>query len=85
MTINELRDQVLTVLDSRNLKQPSRRKNALEHVLSYIENSNWTSNGDIILPQDKEKFKQGYISHKVKNLNGAEKSAINEIYNQHES
>ena len=85
MTIKEIRYQVLAVLDSRNLKQPSKRKNALEHVLSYIENSNWTSNGDIILPQDKETFKQGYISHKVKNLNGAEKSAINEIYNQLES
>ena len=84
MTIKEIRYQVLAVLDSRNLKQPSKRKNALEHVLSYIENSNWTSNGDIILPQDKETFKQGYISHNVKNLNGAEKSAINEIYNQYE-
>lgn len=85
MTINELRDQVLTVLDSRNLKQPSRRKNALEHVLSYIENSNYISNGNIILPQDKETFKQGYMTHKGRNLNGAENSVINEIYNQYES
>lgn len=84
MTIKEIRYQVLAVLDSRNLKQPSRRKNALEHVLSYIENSNWTSNGDIILPQDKETFKQEYMTHKGKNLNDAEKSIINEIYNQYE-
>ena len=85
MTVKEIRDQVSAVLDSRNLKQPSRRKNALKHVLSYIDNSNYISYGDIILPQDKETFKQGYISHKVNNLNGAEKSAINEIYNQLES
>lgn len=84
MTIKEIRYQVLAVLDSRNLKQPSRRKDALEHVLSYIENSNWTSNGDIILPQDKETFKQGYMTNKGKNLNDAEKSIINEIYNQYE-
>lgn len=84
MTIKEIRYQVLAVLDSRNLKQPSRRKNALEHVLSYIENSNWTSNGDIILPQDKETFKQRYMTHKGNNLNDAEKSIINEIYNQYE-
>lgn len=83
MTINEIRNKVFAVLDSRNLKQPARRKNALGHVLNYIAISKYSSNGRIILPQDNKEFKQNYRTHKGNDLSSAESSVINEMYKQY--
>ena len=82
MTVAEIRNKVFAELDSRDLAQPSRRKNALEHVLNYINHSQYCSNGKVLLPSDKNHFKQEY--KKGKELSGAEKSAINEMYKQYE-
>ena len=84
MTVTEIRDKVFAELDSRDLAQPSRRKSALEYVLDYINHSQYCSNGKVLLPSDKKHFKQAYKIYKGKELNGAENSAINEMYNQYE-
>ena len=83
MTTSEIRNKVFAELDSRPLAQPSRRKNALDHVLDYIKTSKYHNNGSVILPGDKREFKQDYEVHKGKNLTGAESSVINEMYNQY--
>lgn len=83
MTITEIRNKVFSVLDSRNLAAPSIRKNALNHVLDYVKTSNYFSNGELILPQDKNQLKRDYETHKGTKLNDAESSLINEMYKQY--
>ena len=83
MTITEIRNKVFAELDSRNLTQPSRRKNDLDHVLDFIKVSKYYSKVNVLLPQDKEQFKLDYQTHKGEKLNGAERSVINEMYNQY--
>ena len=84
MTVTEIRNKVLAELDSRDLAQPLRRKRALEQVLNYINHSQYCSNGKVLLPSDKNHFKQEYKIYKGKELSGAEESAINEMYKQYE-
>lgn len=83
MTITEIRNKVFAELDSRPLAQPSRRKNALDHVLDYIKTSKYHNNGSVILPGDKREFKQDYEVYKGSKLSGAEDSVINEMYKQY--
>lgn len=83
MTTTEIRNKVFAELDSRNLANPSIRKNALDRVLDFIKISKYHENGSVILPKDKRQFKQDYEAHKGKDLTGAESSVINEIYNQY--
>lgn len=83
MTITEIRNKVFAELDSRPLAQPSRRKNALDHVLDYIKTSKYHNNGAVILPEDKRLFKQDYEVYKGSKLSGAEDSVINEMYKQY--
>lgn len=83
MTMTEIRNKVFAELDSRPLAQPSRRKNALDHVLDYIKTSKYHNNGAVTLPEDKRQFKQDYEAHKGNNLSGAENSVINEMYKQY--
>lgn len=84
MKITDLRSKVIAELDSRNLAQPSIRKNALERVLEFIKQSEYHNNGELHLPYDKKRLKEEYASYKGKELYGAENSIINEIYNQYE-
>lgn len=83
MTIIELRNKVFAELDSRDLADPSIRKRAFNHVLDYIRQSEYYNNEKLILPPDKNNFKKNYETYKCKKLNGAEKSIINEMYNQY--
>lgn len=83
MTITEIRNKVFAELDSRPLAQPSRRKNALDHVLDYIKTSKYHNNGSVILLGDKREFKQDYEVYKGSKLSGAEDSVINEMYKQY--
>ena len=83
MTITEIRNKVFAELDSRNLANPSIRKNALDRVLDFIKTSKYHKNESVILPGDKRQFKQDYEVHKGKDLTGAESSVINEMYNQY--
>lgn len=84
MTIIEIRNKVFTELDSRGLSDPSRRKRALNHVLEYIQKSQYNLNGKVILPKNKNSFKNNYEISKGKKLNKAESSVINEMYKQYE-
>ena len=81
MTPEEIKFKVHQILDSRPLAQPSRRKNALKNVLSYIINSKqYFQSGSVILPSDKKTFKSEIAIIKGNDLNGAEDSIINTIY-----
>lgn len=83
MTTTEIRNKVFAELDSRNLANPSIRKNALDHVLDFIKTSKYHNNGSVILPGDKREFKQDYEVYKGSKLSGAEDSVINEMYKQY--
>lgn len=85
MEINILRNKVYAELDSRNLANPSIRKNALNHVLEFVRQSKYSKLNQVTLPEDKKIFKQEYSVFKNGNLSGAENSAINEMFNQYES
>lgn len=81
MTIEELRQKVFQDLDSRGLKNPSIRKGALNNILSFIETQKiYSNNGDLSLPSDKNSFKLSYQKWKGKELNSAESSVINTMY-----
>ena len=64
MTTTEIRNKVFAELDSRNLANPSIRKNALDRVLDFIKTSKYYKNGAVILQEDKRQFKQDYEVHK---------------------
>ena len=84
MTLNQLKLSVISELNSRNLKNPQIRKNALEKVCKYISEYGqiYLHNQNVILPKDKNKFKNEYERYKGIKMNGAEDSVIDEIYNQ---
>lgn len=86
ITLHELMQLVQDELDRRNLKRPSIRKNALKHVCDYIQAYSELYHPQTLrLPEDKKRFMTSYRQYKGKELNDAEKSIINEIYNQFES
>lgn len=66
-------------LDSRNLKS-NVRFTQLKKVVSFIKEHYGTNIRKI--PSDKNVLKSKYEEYKGKCLNSAEKSAINELYNQ---
>ena len=84
MTLNDLKLSVIRELNSRNLKKPQIRKNALKKVCKYISEYEqiYLHNQNVILPKDKNEFKNEYERYKGIKMNGAEDSIINEIYNQ---
>lgn len=84
MKIIKLQKKVLSELDSRDLSNPSTRENALERVLTFVRQSQYFKNEEIILPKNKKTLKENYQSYKGKLLTGSENSIINEIYNQYE-
>lgn len=47
MTTTEIRNKVFAELDSRNLANPSIRKNALDRVLDFIKISKYHENGSV--------------------------------------
>ncbi|MDE7304999.1 MAG: hypothetical protein K2N04_03695, partial [Alistipes sp.] len=62
MTLQQLTTAVQTELDQRNLKSPKRRGNALKKVAEFIaiEASEYSVNGHIFLPSDKNMLKKNY-------------------------
>lgn len=85
MTLSQLTTAVQTEWNWRNLKSPQTRGNALKKVAEFIavHASEYSVNGHIVLPSDKNVLKRNYEGYKGKQLNGAESSTINEIYNQY--
>jgi len=86
MTLLQLKTAVHNEWDRRNLKQPQRRRNDLKKVEEFIalHASEYSVNGHIALPSDKEMFKKSYQCHKGAALNGAESNIITEIYKQYQ-
>lgn len=78
MTTLEINVIVNDVLDSRGLKNPRIRKNALKNVLAYIETA--FQKNDVKLPRDKESLKVNYARFMGYDINSAESSVINTIY-----
>ena len=85
MKLEELKKAVSDELSSRNLRIQDQR-NALIKVCDFIKkqsNKYIMTNGDLIFPSDKDILKKEYERYKGYNLNSAESSIINEIYNQY--
>lgn len=79
MTLQELKNRVCQEFDRRKLKSNA-RYNALEKVVEYILKKH---NGNLeVLFNPKDDFKNLYERHKGSDINSAESSAINEMYNQ---
>lgn len=85
MILSQLITAVQTELNRRELKAPQIRGNALKKVAEFINvhASDYSVNGHIVLPSDKNILKKNYERYKGKQLNSAESSVINEIYNQY--
>lgn len=77
--IEFLKECVEKELVSRDLKS-NVRFTQLNKVVSFIKEYYGTNISDI--PNDKNVLKSNYETYKGKCLNSAEKSAINELYNQ---
>ena len=84
MTLNQLKNAIISELNSRSLKDPQIRENALEKVCKYITEYQqiYLPDQNVILPKDKNEVKNEYERYKSTKINGAENSIINEIYNQ---
>lgn len=83
MTWNELKGRTKAEYDSRNLKSDVRYK-ALNKIETFLleKYNNVKKDVRTALPSDKKKLKQAYEEYAGKNINSAESSVINEIYNQ---
>ena len=81
----ELKNLIIAEYRQRGLKSDVRVQ-SLDKIEAYLKKELKTSieNTKIILTTypDKQKFKDKYTSYKEAKINGAENSAINEIYNQ---
>jgi hypothetical protein len=82
MTWMELKNQIIDLLDSRNLKQPSRRKSALNNIENWLRqrHPDIVTNPELILDYDKNQFIGLLELCKTSRLNDAEKSIVNNIY-----
>ena len=81
MKVQEMIMYVDNYLDSRRLKNPSIRKNAIRRVAEFINSTDiYLKNGHLNLPLDKKIFKDAYCRHKQSALSKAEDSAINLMY-----
>ena len=81
MTIEDLRQKVYRDLESRGLANPSIRKRALDKILSFIQKKEiYGGKSGLILPSDKDSLKSAYRNWKEADLNSAESSVINTMY-----
>lgn len=83
MKWNELKELVIAEYDRRNLKSNVRYR-ALDKVDAFIKEKRPEMMSDVhaSFPSDKDTLKKAYEAYKGKQINSAESSAINEIYNQ---
>ena len=79
MTIEQLKTKVEEELNSRELKSKARFY-ALDKVIPFIKDQYGFDAAS--LPTSKEDMKGAYKIYKGKDLNSAESSVINELYNQ---
>mgnify|MGYP003423221851 CR=1 FL=1 len=78
MTIDNLKALVVSEYDNRALKSNVRYK-ALDKIVEFVKSKYGV---DIaMLPSDKIVIKLAYEEYKGCELNGAESSAVNELYN----
>lgn len=82
MTPLEITKLIVADLDSRGLKNPNIRKNALKRVLEYMRDAGeFLVDDSIVLPYNKDDCKERLARIKGYELNSAESSVINMIYN----
>ncbi|MDR2147690.1 MAG: hypothetical protein LBE91_14650 [Tannerella sp.] len=81
MEWREIKTSIQDSLNSRGLKNPNIRLNALDNIEALIRKYFPEYLRDTkTFPQDKDFFKRVIEGKKGKDLNGAEHSVINEIY-----
>lgn len=81
MKTTEIIKRIHDELDSRKLKKPNIRKNALDKVIGYMEKSGtYLKKDTVLLPSEKDTFKYYMALIKGNELNGAESSIINMMY-----
>ena len=86
MKLEELKKAVSDEFSSMNLKNPKIIWNYLIIFCDFLKkqiNKYLMTNADLIFPSDKDILKKEYERYKGYNLNSAESSIINEIYNQY--
>ena len=82
MTPLEITKLIVADLDSRGLKNPNIRKNALKRVWEYMRDAGeFLVDDSIVLPYNKDVCKERLARIKGYELNSAESSVINMIYN----
>lgn len=82
MNWEELKKRIIAEYDSRNLKS-NVRYSALEKIDAFLRKQYPSIIDDVkSLSADKSVVKGTYKEYKGSELNGAESSVINEIYNQ---
>ena len=82
MTPLEITKLIVADLDSRGLKNPNIRKNALKRVWEYMRDAGeFLVDDSIVLPYNKDDCKERLVRIKGYELNSAESSVINMIYN----
>ena len=68
-------------IDSKTLKYPRIRKGAVSNILGFIRDSaEFCGSNVVILPGDKTALARAYTRYKGSEMNSAEKSALNHIY-----
>lgn len=78
MTMEELQKAIKLQYQSKGIARC--RNNALNKVFTFLKNSNFNNNA-VFLNKSKEELKADYAQYWNKELNGAEKQVINDIYN----
>jgi len=82
MTLQLLQKKVVEEFDRRQLKSEVRYR-ALNKIIDFLISK--YGNDANILSKGKEILKKAYEQYKGKELNGAEKGAFNELFNQYSS
>ena len=82
MKWDEIKKTIVDDLSSRGLKDPQIRIRALEKIDKMLHNDlpEYIQNAELFTKTGKEGFKKQITKIKGRDLNGAEKSVINEIY-----
>lgn len=78
MTMEELQKAIKLQYQSKGIARC--RNNALNKVFTFLKDSNFNNNA-VFLNKSKEELKADYAQYWNKELNGAEKQVINDIYN----
>lgn len=80
MELQELQILINKDLDSRNLKNPNIRKNALRKIVKFISETYSHINQETLSLPNRNNLVKNYEIYKSNNINGAEKHIIKLIY-----